>query len=134
MDWYLQLREHMQSYLSSSRKKVERPSSARSMCSQLVLVGYAISATRKDILSANLEEIGERSAVILTESYIRRGTKLCVHCGNHELKGVVEACSADKQLGFFVRMRMLPGYQWSEKWFTPEHLFTLCPSLQALAG
>ena len=53
-------------------------------------------------VSGNLEEIGESSALVLTETKVRRGTKVAIRCKTRELKGVVESCTLHEGLGFFV--------------------------------
>jgi putative aminopeptidase FrvX len=73
-------------------------------------------------VSGNLEEIGESSALVLTESGIQVGTKVVVDCKTHQLRGVVESRWLDEHLGFFVEIRLNSGSQWSQRWFAPEHL------------
>jgi hypothetical protein len=94
----------------------------RRWCSELVSIVCRQDDGRLLKISGNLEEIGESSALILTDSAIRTGTKVVVTCQTHELKGVVASRSFDEHLGFFVEIRLDSGCQWSQRWFTPEHL------------
>lgn len=102
-------------------------SETRHLCSELVRVfgGPSIS------LYGNLEEIGERSAVVLTERPIQRRSKVLIVCGMNKLKGTVEACTLDKALGYFVSVRFARGTHWSPRWFTPKHLYALFRSVAA---
>jgi hypothetical protein len=94
----------------------------RRWCSELVSVICRHQDGRLLKVSGNLEEIGESSALVLTESGIRLGTKVIVDCGTHQLRGVVESRSLDEHLGFFVEIRLSSGCHWSQQWFAPEHL------------
>jgi hypothetical protein len=73
-------------------------------------------------VSGNLEEIGELSALVLTETRIRLGTKVAIGCKAQELKGVVESCTLAEPLGFFVEIRFDSECHWTQRWFAPQHL------------
>jgi len=94
----------------------------RRWCSELVSIICRQNDGRLRKVSGNLEEIGESSALVLTESGIRPGTKVTVDCRTHQLKGVVKSGSLDEHLGFFVEIRLNSGCHWSQQWFAPEHL------------
>ena len=79
-------------------------------------------------MPGNLEEIGESSALVLTENSIPAGTKVRIDCKSRELKGIAESCKVNEWLGFFVEIRLDPDSRWSPKWFAPEHLLTLVDS------
>jgi hypothetical protein len=81
-------------------------------------------------LAGNLEEIGEWSALVLTQTAVSPGTKVRVKRQTEELTGSVRSCTFDRVLGFFIDIRLDIESRWSEKWFVPEHLFTLCPSMR----
>lgn len=81
-------------------------------------------------LAGNLEEIGEWSALVLTEAAVPPGTKVRVKGEAHELKGRVRSCTFDRLLGFFIEIGLDAESRWSEKWFVPEHLFMLCPTMR----
>ena len=92
------------------------------MCSEIVAVTPCCGGMPKLVLTGNLEEIGERSAVILTEAPINRGVRVTVSCRAHQLKGLVKFCRFDKWLGFLVEVRLDRVSRWSTRWFTPQHL------------
>ena len=71
---------------------------------------------------ANLEEIGEWFAEVLTECAFPRDSVVRIVSRAHQLEGVVEDCRRQQPLGFFVKVRLSPKSQWSERWFTPQHL------------
>ena len=81
-------------------------------------------------LEGNLEEIGEWSALVLTQDAVPPGTRVRVTGRSHELKGSVRSCTFDRVLGFFIDIGLDVESRWSEKWFVPEHLFALCPSMR----
>lgn len=100
------------------------------LCSELVSV-IKLSGNRSvQALKGNLEEIGEWSALILTQDPLSPGTKVRVRGKVHELKGFVRSCTFDRLLGFFVDIGLEAESRWSEKWFVPQHLFALCPSMR----
>jgi hypothetical protein len=100
------------------------------LCSELVTVARVDDERSEAALDANLEEIGEWSALILAQDPIDPGTNLRVKGQAHELTGVVRACTFDRVLGFFIEIALDAESRWSEKWFVPEHLYALCPSMR----
>ena len=90
-------------------------------CSELVNLTFSDGQAQ----SANLEEIGENSALVMTEQPVRRGAKLKIDCGSHTLRGIARASSFDKTLGYFVEIRLDPASRWSPQWFAPDHLLLL---------
>jgi hypothetical protein len=105
----------------------DHSSDTRHLCSELVRIlgGPSIS------LYGNLEEIGERSAVVLTESPLQRRSKVLISCGMNQLKGTVETCTLDKTLGYYVQVRLDRNSRWNPRWFTPKHLYALFRSVAA---
>lgn len=102
----------------------------RRLCSELVSVARLSGCCSVKASTGNLEEIGEWSALILTEAAVPPGAKVHVKGEAHELKGCVRSCTFDRLLGFFVEIVLDAESRWSEKWFVPEHLFALCPSMR----
>jgi hypothetical protein len=100
------------------------------LCSELISVSVISGRRPVEVLNANLEEIGEWSALILTQDALTPGTRVRVKGKGHELKGFVRSCAFDKVLGFFVDIGLDAESRWCEKWFVPEHLFALCPSMR----
>jgi hypothetical protein len=100
------------------------------LCSELVSIAPLSGKGPAKTLDGNLEEIGEWSALVLTQNAVPRGTKVRVTGRAHELKGSVRSCTFDRVLGFFIDIGLDVESRWSEKWFVPEHLFALCPSMR----
>jgi hypothetical protein len=100
------------------------------LCSEIVSVVRLDGGRRLPALDGNLEEIGERTAVILVQNPIPNGMRVRIKTKGHELIGLVKSCTIDRLLGFFVDIELDPESLWSEKWFVPQHLFKLCPSLR----
>lgn len=100
------------------------------LCSELVSVVRLSGNRSVQALKGNLEEIGEWSALILTQDPLSPGTKVRVRSKVHNLKGFVRSCTFDRLLGFFVDIGFNSESRWSEKWFVPQHLFALCPSMR----
>jgi hypothetical protein len=99
----------------------------RYFCSQLVKLNFL---GRRQ--TANLEEIGEDTAVVLSERPVPLGAKLRIDCGMHTLEGIAGACTFDTVLGFFVHIRLDRASRWSPRRFAPRHLL-LRPTTDAKA-
>ena len=82
-------------------------------------------------VTANLEEIGRDSAVVLAEAPIRRGTSLRMTCEAAKLSGVVRSCWFEPRLGFFIEVALDANSLWWPGWFTPHHLLALFRSAAA---
>jgi hypothetical protein len=100
------------------------------LCSELVSVALLSGRRAVRALDANLEQISESNAVILTQDAVAPGTQVRVKGKAHELKGFVRSCTFDRVLGFFVDIDLDTESRWSEKWFLPEHIFALCPTMR----
>lgn len=100
------------------------------LCSELVSVARLSGDRPNEVLDGNLEEIGEWSALLLLQNAVPIGTKVEVKGETNKLKGRVKSCTYDRLLGFYVEIELAPESRWSEKWFVPQHLFTLCPSMR----
>jgi hypothetical protein len=105
-----------------------RSRSTRHLCSELVSV---ICRGRHRSVTANLEEIGRDSALVLTETPIRKGSSVRITCGEGELSGVVRSCSFSRSLGFFIEVDLDANSLWWPGWFTPKHLLALFRSVAA---
>ena len=97
----------------------------RYLCSHLVALAFPENGRKKRTVPANLEEISERTAIVLSDYRIRRGVRVDIDCKPHCLRGVVVSSVYRHQLGFFSEVRLDPFSPWSELWFTPEHLSAL---------
>jgi hypothetical protein len=100
------------------------------LCSELVSLTRLSGDGVAQKLDGNLEEIGEFSALILTQAPVSPGTKIRVSGKVHALHGFVRSCTFDRLLGFFVEIGLDEESRWTEKWFRPEHLLSLCPSMR----
>ncbi len=100
------------------------------LCSELVSLTLVSGNNPAQTVTGNLEEIGEWSALILTETAVSPGTLVQINGKNHELKGFVRDCTHDRALGYFVDIGFDEESRWSEKWFAPQHLLSLCPSMK----
>jgi len=88
-------------------------------------VASADGSRGRRAVTGNLEEIGEWSAVVLTDRAIEAGAEVRVRGKGPELKGLVESCTRKAPLGFFVTVRLDAASRWSEQWFAPDHLLEL---------
>src|SRR5579884_3843496 len=100
------------------------------LCSELVSVLYEDRSRQTRQTVGNLEEISTTSALLCLEESVQRGRAISFHVKNHDLYGVVESCVADRLLGYFITMALDKSSQWSDKWFTPEHLLSLWKSAE----
>lgn len=94
---------------------------SRQLCSQLVAILCGCGRS----VAGNLEEIGERSAVVLTETPIRCGSQIRIACDAHNLRGVVLSCTFTDLLGYMIEVMFEADSCWSPGWFVPEHLMPL---------
>jgi hypothetical protein len=99
----------------------------RHLCSELVSIVFPSDKRNPRALSGNLEEIGEHTAVVLSDAPIKGGSKVRIACQTHALKGVVKSCTFQQWLGFFVEVELDADSQWSPAWFSPQHLFAPSP-------
>jgi hypothetical protein len=97
----------------------------RHLCSDLVTVSYPDRSGVRLTQSANLEEIGDRSAALLLEQPVRRGAPIRFTCQGHDLRGTVRSCTPVEGLGYFAVVLLAAPSRWSERWFTPRHLLKL---------
>ena len=95
------------------------------MCSELVTVSYPDHSGFRLSQTANLEEIGERSAALLVETPVRRGSALRITCGRNTLEGTVRSCTPVQELGYWMEVLLDGQSHWSERVFMPKHLLRL---------
>jgi hypothetical protein len=94
----------------------------RNWCSELVTVVWLNRSGSSEAITGNLEEIGERSALVLTESPIPIASRVHIICGNHVLRGLTKTSELDRLLGYFIAIELAPASRWSRQWFAPRHL------------
>jgi len=94
----------------------------RHWCSELVAV---VNVTRRGVaesVTGNLEEIGERSALVLAECPLPVASRVHIACREHVLRGVTRSCKFHRELGYFLEIDLAPASRWSRRWFAPLHL------------
>jgi hypothetical protein len=94
----------------------------RNWCSELVAL---VNVSRRGVaesVTGNLEEIGERSALVLTECPLPTGSRVHMVCRQHMLRGVTISCELHRELGYFIEIELAPASRWSRRWFSPQHL------------
>ena len=94
----------------------------RHWCSELVAI---VNVTRRGVAESvpgNLEEIGEHSALVLTERPFPAGSRVHMACRAHILRGITRSCEFHRELGYFVEIALAPASRWSRRWFSPQHL------------
>ena len=101
---------------------MEKKRETRHLCSELVSIACTCGDGFYRAVSANLEEIGERSALLLADAPIRSSLKVLIACEAYHLRGIVKSCTFENPLGFFVEVLLDPDSCWSPIWFTPRHL------------
>jgi hypothetical protein len=94
----------------------------RHLCSELVSIFYTSGDQPGTTVSANLEEIGQNSAQVLSDAPIRAGARVWIACEMHHLRGRVKSCTFRQLLGYFIEVALDPESCWSPLWFTPKHL------------
>ena len=94
------------------------------LCSELVLIART-GAAESQAVQGNLEAIGERSAMVLTEVPVKPGVEINIIANFHILRGYVERCSHDSPLGCYIEVRLNRESRWSEQRFRPQHLLAL---------
>lgn len=99
------------------------------LCSELVFISRVDRRSPRAMLG-NLEEIGEWFAEVLTDCAFPRAAAVRIVTKDHQMEGVVEDCKRDRQLGFFVKVKLSPASRWSDRWFTPKHLLQLWSGTQ----
>ncbi len=97
----------------------------RHWCSEIVSIACRGKDGSLKSIVGNLEEIGERTLVVLTEALVPMGTLVSIRCRDYELKGIADSRDRDGRLGFFLKIRLAPESRWTLRQFVPEHLFTV---------
>jgi len=102
---------------------VKQQALVRNWCSELVSV-VRVRRGCAEAVPGNLEEIGERIALVLTETKVPAGSRVHIACKSHVLRGIVKSCRFDGVLGYLTEVHLAPASRWSREWFAPEHLMT----------
>jgi hypothetical protein len=107
------------------RVMAKQTSLERNWCSELVSLISTNRSGMSESMPGNLEEIGQASALVLTECAIPTGTRVHIACRAHVLRGNTKTCEYDSALGYFVEIELAPASRWSRRWFAPQHLMPL---------
>ena len=94
------------------------------MCSEVVFLTRVDPGNGPALLS-NLEEIGEDFAEVLTDRPFPGGSAVQIVTKTSVLQGLVEGCTWDRSLGFFIRVKLYPESRWSAGSFVPQHMLAL---------
>jgi hypothetical protein len=97
----------------------------RNWCSELVSIVRVNRTSGSESIAGNLEEIAERSAIVLTESPVPIASRVHIACRTHVLRGTTKSCEHHPVLGYFIEVALAPASRWSRSWFSPRHLVTL---------
>jgi hypothetical protein len=87
----------------------------RHWCSELVSI---VNVTRRGVsqsIMGNLEEIGERSALVLSECPLPVASRVHIACRSHVLKGSTIRCEFHRALGYFLEIELAPASRWSRR-------------------
>ncbi len=96
----------------------------RNWCSELVSVVRVNRTGASEAVAGNLEEIAERSAIVLTECPIPVASRVHIACRTHVLRGTTKSSEYDPLLGYYIEVELAPASRWSKAWFSPRHLVT----------
>jgi hypothetical protein len=94
----------------------------RNWCSELVSLIRVARGGRTESVVGNLEEIGKRSALVLTDSPMAIESRVEIACSSHVLRGITKSCTRDHALGYFIEIEFTRASNWSPQWFSPQHL------------
>ena len=94
----------------------------RNWCSELVSVVRVNRSGGSESVSGNLEEIAERSALVLTEYPVPVQSSVHIACRTHVLRGTTKSCEYDPLLDYYIEIELAPASRWSPDWFSPRHL------------
>jgi hypothetical protein len=96
----------------------------RYLCSQLVRLRVGETTPGETTLTANLEEIHERGAVLECEQPLPEGARAELTCAGATLHGVMTSVEPH-EFGWRVSIEFSPLTPWSRGLFEPEHLLDL---------
>jgi hypothetical protein len=94
------------------------------MCAQLVTIVYQDGDGHRRKVTAILEDISPGGACIQLEQPIAPDTAVSILYPHGRYYGLVRHCEF-LRTGYFVGIQFGPGYRWSRRRFTPEHLLQL---------
>ena len=108
---------------------VERRSSQRSLCADLVTVQIHEGRARRHETVANLEDISRSGACVQMDRKVRPGASVEIICSACRLKGRVRYCRFS-DIGYNVGIQFERPNSWNRQRFEPKHLL----DVEALLG
>jgi hypothetical protein len=100
---------------------MERRSSRRFLCAELVEVRWKDKSGRLRRSVANLEDISRRGACVQMEATVPLDTTIVVRCEGGDFPGTVRYCLY-RDGAYFVGLEFAEGTQWSRRRYRPQHM------------
>jgi hypothetical protein len=100
---------------------LEKRAEPRLLCADLVDLEWKDEAGRARKVRANLEDISASGACIQLELPIPPLTLVTIAYPTGEFIGKVRYCVYE-EIGYFLGVEFEPGYRWTQRKFTPQHL------------
>jgi hypothetical protein len=113
---------HLWTGTCNSKIMAKQVSVERHWCSELVAI---VNVTRRGVAKSvmgNLEEIGGRSALVLTECPLAVGSRVQYRLPAPCSQGATTSYKFHHALGYFLEIELTPASRWSRRWFSPRHL------------
>jgi hypothetical protein len=102
------------------------------LCSELVDVYWTdLQGHPREIL-ANLEDISPCGVCLQLDDPVHPNTVLRIRHPKGEFRGNVRYCLY-REIGYFLGVELLPGYEWSPEAYQPEYLLDLRQLVQTSA-
>jgi hypothetical protein len=102
----------------------EKRAEHRLLCSELVDVSWTDHRGRQQEALANLEDISQSGVCLQLDDPVQLNTVLRIRHAKGELQGSVRYCLY-REIGYFLGAEFLPGCQWWQEAFKPQHLLDL---------
>ena len=110
----------------------ERRADTRMLCSELVNVYWTDQQGRQRQVLANLEDISVCGVCLQLDDPVHLDTVLRICHAKGEFRGSVRYCLY-REIGYFLGVQFLPGYEWSPESYQPEYLLDLRELVQTSA-
>ncbi len=94
----------------------------RSLCADLVQVGWELEDGSRHTEWATLEDISPRGACVKLEEPIPGGTPVSLVFPKGGCRARIKYCVADHAGGYLLGVGFENGYRWSRTKYKPEHL------------
>ena len=110
----------------------ERRADTRMLCSELVTVVWTDGQGRQKEVLANLEDISLCGVCLQLDDPVHLDTVIRICHPKGEFRGKVRYCLY-REIGYFLGVEFLPGYEWSPEAYQPEYLLDLRKLVQKSA-